>query len=255
MDKNLTLLLTIGISAAIGAAFGILRSKIFASKVKTTLHYLFYIFSVLLFLLACYGAALSWGTSQMLIIMSFVSSIGLAAATWFFLVVKDIYETKELDPKVNKFTNSADRSEIKLFGGDLNFFGNTPNDMDQNAQYIALKARGFKKVSILCEESSEPITHIRYGKILADLPGAEIRFYDPGHADLSVRGRIAQVHGVDKLLMYVKVESGKYQALETDTANSNGALYTKIWNLVWSLTKKPSRSEMDGFKERFRNGR
>jgi len=122
MDKNLTLLLTIGISAAIGAAFGILRSKIFASKVKTTLHYLFYIFSALLFLLACYGAAVSWETSKTLIVMSFISSLGLAAATWFFLVVKDIYETKELDPKVNKFTKSADRSEIKLFGGDLNFF-------------------------------------------------------------------------------------------------------------------------------------
>lgn len=80
----------------------------------------------------------------------------------------------------------------------------------------------------------------------------ELRFYEPENADLKVRGRIIQVQGVTKLLMYTKIRSGIYQSLETDTANSNGALYNNIWELAWALALKPMQQELDSYKLLFK---
>src|SRR5690606_18030227 len=126
---------------------------------------------------------------------------------------------KELDPIVNKWTSNADNSEIKLFGGDLSFFGQGPNNMDVNAQYTHLRSLGFNHILILCEDPNDNIKRIRYGKILSDMPTAKLKFYNPDKADMRVRGRIIKVHGVNKLLVYTKVQSGVYQAIETDMAN------------------------------------
>lgn len=253
MDKDLTLLLSIGISAAIGATLGILRSKIFASKIKTTLHYSFYVISGLLFLSAITAIFISSSTSVTVIIVSFVASIGLAAATRFLLVVKDTYTSKELDPIVNNWTSSADKNEIKLFGGDLDFFGKEPSLMDSNSQYSHLRSQAFNKVSILCEAPNDSMKKIRYGKILVDMPNSELRFYNPKEADLRVRGRIIKVNGVNKLLVYIKIQSGIYQAVETDTGNSSGALYNNIWELAWSLATKPSDDQLESFRKLFRD--
>ncbi len=154
--------------------------------------------------------------------------------------VKDTYNTPQLDPIVNDFTSSADTSEIKLFGGDLNFLGNSPNEIDKNAQYSHLRSMTFRRVLILCEEPVSLIQMIRYGKILDEVNGSELRFYNPERADLRVRGRIIKVNGSDKLLMYNRIKSGVYKAIETDTANSNGALYGNIWELTWSLASQPT---------------
>ena len=84
------------------------------------------------------------------------------------------------------------------------------------------------------------------------MPTAELRFYNPEEADLRVRGRIIKVNGVDKLLVYNKIKSGKYQAIENDTSNSNGALYNGIWELVWSLAKQPTPEQIGMYKGLFR---
>ena len=133
-SKDLNLILSIGISASLGATFGILRSKIFATKIKTTLYFLFYILASLLFGFAIYATVINGADSIVIIVISFVSSVALAATTKYFLVLKDIYTTEELNPIVNNWTSNADRNEIKLFGGDLNFFGEGPKEMNTNLQ-------------------------------------------------------------------------------------------------------------------------
>lgn len=147
------------------------------------------------------------------------------------------YTLKDLNPIVNNFTNNADHQEIKLFGGDLNFFGNIIL-MDDNIQYKALKEKNFNKVSILCEEPQNDQTRIRYGKLLSELNGIQIKFYNPDTADLKIRGRIKTIEGVTRVLMYSKTDvRDLYEALETDIANRNGVLINNIWNLVWSLAR------------------
>jgi hypothetical protein len=247
--QDLTLILSVGISAALGATLGILRSKIFASKIKSFLYFFFYILSGLLFVFGIYTAVCYWQESKILVILSVASSVGLTAATWFLLVFKDTYTTSELDPIVNKWTSNGDRNEIKLFGGDLSFFGEGPNNMDANVQYTHLRSLGYNHILILCEVPNDSIKKIRYGKILSDMPAAELRFYNPDKADLRVRGRIIKVHGVNRLLVYTKIQSGIYQAIETDTANSNGALYSSIWDLVWHLATIPAIDQAQNFKQ------
>lgn len=167
---------------------------------------------------------------------------------------KIIFETPELNSIINEFTENSDKSEIKLFGGDLNFFGNDPSDMDSNIQYTHLKSLGFRKVSILCEDPKNVSTKIRYGKILNDIREAELRFYNPDEADLHIRGRLKTLQGAEKLMVYLKISSGKYKTIETDTAKSDGALYSNIWKLVWSLADTPDDSSQQKYVELFRNG-
>ena len=165
-----------------------------------------------------------------------------------YLVVKDVYETSELDPIVNRFTTIADKTSIRLFGGDLNFFGNTPEEMIQNNQYNHLKSLGFRSILIICESPKDNIQRIRYGQILIDLPNAELRFYNPESADLRIRGRMIEVNGVTKLLMYRKIKPKTYEAIERNSGESDGVLYTNIWNLIWSLANQPSNEDINDFK-------
>ena len=51
--------------------------------------------------------------------------------------------------------------------------------------------------------------------------------------------------------MYTRVKSREYQAIETNMADSNGALYNGIWDLVWSLAKEVSEQEVNEYKHLF----
>jgi uncharacterized membrane protein YeaQ/YmgE (transglycosylase-associated protein family) len=200
-------------SITIGAILGILRSKIFASKHATKLHWFFYVLSLVVGVGSLVGSII-WGTAifteanyfaSFVLVIAFIASIILFIITKKFLLVKDTFSTPELDPIVNTFTSNADSSDIKLFGGDLNFFGENPSQIDRNKQYTHLRSLGFRRVLILCETPANSTQKIRYGKILSELQGSELRFYNPESADLKVRGRIIRVNGVSKLLMYTKI--------------------------------------------------
>ncbi len=256
--NHVTTILLAGASIILGALFGALRSKIFSAKTKSKLHYPFYLLATIIFSISILSVIVKWKDFFMpnwygiiVVIIAFVSSISLFLLTKKHLVVKDIFNTSELDPIINKFTNSADKDEIKLFGGDLNFLGNSPSDIDLHPQYITLRSLRFKNIHILCEKPSDNSIKIRYGKILHDMPQAQIRYYDPDKADLKVRGRIIKINGSIKLLMYNKIQSKIYQAIETDTANSNGALYNNIWDLVWSLAKAPDAKDKQQYIDLF----
>lgn len=57
------------------------------------------------------------------------------------------------------------------------------------------------------------------------MPQVKLRYYQPTEANLYLRGRITRTQDGDKLLMYFKFSIKTYQAIETDTANSNRLLY------------------------------
>ena len=245
-----------------GALLGAVRSKIFAAKGRNSYHYFLYGFSVFIFVASIISFLWFYHDftnppwfGLIVLLLSIFCSVAVFWFTKKFLVAKNIFKTDALDPIINDFTDIADRTEIKLLCGDLNFFGNAPIDMDKNSQYTHLRGLDFRKVLILCEEPNDATKKIRYGKILLEFPSYEVRFYHPENADLGVRGRIIYVHGAPKLLMYTKVRSGEYQALETNMANTDGALYTNIWKLAWSLAYKPTAEQINNFKELFQPGR
>ncbi len=255
--ETLTQYLLVIAGISFGAFFGSLGSKLVSIEYRTNWKWAFYIWGSLvvvgplIYLLVdkLDGNIIDYIT----IILSIISGALLIVFTRIKLDKKYIYKSSELDPIINKFTSLADRSEIRLFGGDLNFFGNAPSEMDGNTQYNYLKSLDFKKTLILCEEPRNSATKIRYGKICSELKGVELRFYRPEEADLMIRGRMKTVQGVERLLIYNKMKSATYQTIETDTANSNGALYNNIWKLVWSLATKLSQSQKDEYIKLFRN--
>lgn len=259
---NIVTLLFCGTSIAAGAFLGVLRSKLFSTKTENKFHYAFYICgSITLF-----GTALAiiFNTSEIFnppnwfAIIALTLAVGFSIALIIFtkkhLVIKTIYKIKELDPIVNKFTSNSDKNEIKLFGGDLDFLGKSPSEINGNIQYTHLKSLGFKKISILCEEPKDITTKIRYGLLYHDNPNIELRFYQPDKADLKVRGRIKKLNNTIKLLLYTKAETvGSYKILETDTANANGALYENIWQLVWSIATRPSSDQIKLYIAKFKD--
>lgn len=243
MDSNLLLAFT---TISLGAFLGALGNKLVTHNSQTGWKWAFYVLGILsiIFSVICiiFIKPLELIDYAYLIVL-FTTGIFLIIFTYKFLDRKYIYKTSELDPIVNSFTTTADTTEIKLFGGDLNFFGNSPTDMDLNNQYNHLKSIAFKKISILCEMPVDISTKVRYGKILHDMKNVELRFYNPNEADLRIRGRLKTFQGVEKLLIYSKIEPKKYHAIETDTANSNGALYNNIWKLAWSLASRLNSKE------------
>ncbi len=252
--SELTSLLLIFATISSGAFLGALGNKLVTYNSKTAWKWGFYIFSIISFIGACIYLFIKqdWGILDYVgLIILFISSICLFIFTRIFLDKKTIYRTTELDPIINEFTKLSDHNEIKLFGGDLDFFGSTPSEMDKNNQYNHLKSMSFRRVLILCEDPVDNLTKIRYGKILQEISGVELRFYNPDEADLLIRGRLKTLQGSERLLIYSKLDSGLYQTIETDTANSNGALYSNIWKLVWSLANKTTKKQKDEFLKLF----
>ncbi|HRF77698.1 MAG TPA: hypothetical protein PLB46_14065 [Chitinophagales bacterium] len=140
MDNLIKIILTCG-SISLGALLGVLRSKIFASKENNKLHYFFYGYSIVSALTCLIVSVMYWNQMDSfsigVLIATFVLSILLWLATNKFLFFKNIFKSTELDTPVNKFTSNADKNDIKLFGGDLNFFGNSPSEIDNNSQYVS----------------------------------------------------------------------------------------------------------------------
>jgi len=256
LDDLLKILLAGG-SLAAGAGLTALRAKLTSTKHKNWLHWFFYSVSGLI-LLGTLGTlythskeiagppvnSFAWIVAGIAVI----SSIFLIVITKKLLVGKHQYKTSELDPVVNKFTRNADKRNIKLLAGDLDFWGSS-DQMDQNAQYVCLRQQKFKEIQILCIRPLTNSSKMIYGKILSDLPQAVMRYYKPSQADLNVRGRIKTLSNVPRLLIYRKVADRLYEALELDTADSDGAHYTLLWNLVWEIADKLTTEETNEYKQ------
>ncbi len=243
-----------------GALLGAIGNKLIMEYQKSNWKFGYYILSGISILLPIMEIVFNYKSLNtfnfrfyIFVFLVFIIGIFLLIFTIRFLDNKSIFSTLELDIPINEFTKSADKTEIKLFGGDLSFLGNSPTEIDGNKQYLVLKQQNFFRISILCEVPQDTITMIRYGKILHELRAVQLRFYNPDEADLRIRGRMIKIDGADKLLIYKKIKSNCYETIKTDTGNSNGALYSNIWNLIWSLAKPISSKESTEFIELFRS--
>ncbi len=176
--ENLSVLALVT-SVAAGAFFGILGNKMISNTEKSKWILAFYalgvgtvIYGILSIIIEfekirCFN----WG-AIIVVILSLIFGIVTLISTKKLLSTKNVYSIAELNPIINQFTESADRAAVKLFGGDLNFFGNSPAEMDVNSQYTQLRAIGFNRIYILCEQPTSAITKLRYGKLLSDMPTA-----------------------------------------------------------------------------------
>lgn len=266
LDNSIKILL-VGASLCLGSYLTALRSKITNTKVKNNLHYAFYGVSGFFFIASVMALICYWDEiflfedkifkpdwfSILTLLICIAASILLFVFTSKNLVGKSQFKTSELDPIVNKFTKNADKDNIQLLAGDINFFGNSFLEMDNNSQYTCLKAEGFREIQILCLRPQNTQQKSRYGKIINDLPQVKLRYYNPPKADLRIRGRLKTFNNVTHLLIYNKIQSGIYEALETDTANSSGALYNHLWNLIWELALEPSAVDLQEYKSLFRS--
>jgi hypothetical protein len=229
--ESLLKLLLAGSSLIAGAYLTALRAKLANTKQKNLLHISFYIVSGIVITGAIvtvifYTADIfkpNW-FALIVLSLSFIFSIALISVTYKFLAGKYQFTVKELNPVVNEFSRNADKGNIKLLAGNLDFFGKTEIEIDHHPQYICLKEEGFRQIQILCTEPVSMDDKMRYGKIITDFPTVQLRYYKPPYADLKVRGRIKTINNVTRLLIYSKVTPGRYQALELNTAETDGAL-------------------------------
>lgn len=264
--ENIIKLLLAGASLCLGSYLTALRSKITTQKVKNGLHFAFYAVTIVFFIVAIYVSYDYWDEllyqgneispdyfSIAIILACLISSILLFVFTKNNLVGKNQYRTSELDPVVNKFTKNADKKNIRLLAGDINFFGDKPDKIESNSQYKCLKDEKFREIQILCWRPKNNDEKIRYGKILNDLPQIRLRFYRPTTADLSIRGRIKTLNNVVNVLIYNKVQSGVYETIFTDMASSNGTMYNHLWGLIWDLAEEPSEQDLAEYLNLYRS--
>lgn len=263
---NVIKVLLAGTMLCLGSYLTALRSKITTHKVKSNLHIAFYLITGAFFISAIFSFCYYWSEifydtgsfkPNVFAIIVILSCLSACTALFIFtkrnLIGKYQYKTLELDPIVNKFTEKADKDNIRLLAGDINFFGNYPNEMEANAQYSCLKKEGFREIQILCWKPGTNKEKIRYGKLIDDFPQVKLKYYKPLKADLKIRGRLKTFNNVTHLLIYNKVQPGVYEALETDTANSSGAMYNHLWDLIWESAELPTEDQLKEYKELFDN--
>lgn len=253
--ENLLKILLAGGSLTAGAFLTALRAKLANTKQKNWLHIVFYVVSgivvlgVILTLLVFWKDILKPDWFAVIVLaIGLIFSVALIWVTNRFLTGKYQYTTDELDPVVNKFSRNADKDNIKLLAGKLDFFGTSAQEMNKHPQYKCLREMSFQAIQVLCKPPVQNEDKFRYGKILTDFPFIELRYYRPVHADLKVRGRIKTLNNVTRLLIYSKIEHEKYEALELNTADNDGALYTHLWNLIWGLADPPSSGQIAEYK-------
>ncbi|TDH18249.1 hypothetical protein EXU57_24025 [Segetibacter sp. 3557_3] len=256
---NLLKILLAGGSLTAGAFLTALRAKLANTKKKNWLHISFYILATVIiiasiitgFVFRSEIAKPNWYAIAVLTI-AIISSVLLLWVTRKFLAGKHQYTIEELNPVVNAFSKNADKGNIKLLAGNLDFFGKSLSEIDCHPQYICLKGEDFRQIQILC---TEPVTNedrMRYGKIITDFETVQLRYYRPSSADLKVRGRIKTLNNVARLLIYNKVTPGRYEALELNTAETDGALYSHLWGLIWEIAKEPTPTELAEYRHLYR---
>jgi hypothetical protein len=256
---NLLKIILAGGSLTAGAFLTALRAKLANTRKKNWLHIIFYVVAGVVIIGTVVSIIDFWSEIMapdwyaivvVLIALSF--SIALVWVTTKFLTGKYQFTTTELDPVVNAFSRNADKGNIKLLAGNLDFFGRSEHEIDRHSQYICLREESFRQIQILC---TSPITNedkMRYGKILTDFSTVELRYYKPPAADLKVRGRIKTLNNVTRLLIYSKVDGHRYEALELDTADTSGALYSHLWNLIWEMAEAPTTAQLNEYRNFYR---
>jgi hypothetical protein len=241
------------LSIIAGACFTLVCSVIIKDKLKASWRFYNYYFLYIIYLIViafgvyclfqsstCISNGICWITIGVGVISSIITFISFRSS--------DIIDTKKIKPKVIKFTQNAKGNEIYLLGGDLNFFGDEIENMDNDEQYKQLKQKNFDKILILCKKPAQEdkILCQRYGKILRDFAAkVELRFYNDNSQDAHIRGRIKWklTPHIQQALIYERVENNKYRTKEEDITCEDaniGNPYILVWTLLWKYADKLS---------------
>lgn len=257
--ENLLKVLLAGGSLTAGAFLTALRAKLANTRQKNWLHISFYVVAAVVIAGTVY-TGISFRSEILkpnwfaiiVLVVALVFSCALIWVTYKFLTGKYQYSVTELNPVVNYFSRNADKGNIKLLAGNLDFFGKSEQEIDKHSQYICLREEGFREIQILCTAPVSNQDKMRYGKIITDFPTTKLKYYRPPMADLKVRGRIKTLNNVTRLLIYSKIVPGKYEALELNTADTDGALYTNLWDLIWELAEAPTEMQLNEYRKFYR---
>lgn len=252
-SKALETFILNGITFVAGTFTGLLNN-VLTSKAKKW-EYVLYILGASLLLVAGYSLLIDIKMNKYLSISAIIISIFYILFTYILLNYSSgSVRTKKLIPQVIEFTENARKDEIRLWGGDLSFFGNKVSDMDKNNQYIQLKSKSFDKILILCKKPNNIEIKKCYGKILLDFESSvEFKFYNDKSQDLHIRGRIKMKFTPDIFvaLVYEKIDNDNYIIIEEDLSKySNGSqIYIKLWEMSWANAEKLSTVEKNDFKD------
>lgn len=164
-----------------------------------------------------------------------------------------IYADEQINKPIIAFTNHAKENGLKLFGGDLNFFG-VVNTMEQNGQYLQLRNKKFHSIQVLCEnpklisdleKRKEAI--LRYGKLYCTFTDViELRYYGKAAPDLSIRGRIKyDFSGSLRVLLYHKIAPGKFKPIEYTPLDRENNFYVELFDHLWKHATKDDAIKND----------
>ncbi|WP_028523264.1 hypothetical protein [Runella limosa] len=165
-----------------------------------------------------------------------------------------VYSPKELDLIIRKFTENSKIDTMRMFAGDLNFFGTDIKSIKNNAQFKQLYDLEFRRIQILCRRPKNEQEEIRYGMIVKEINNIELRFYNKNIEDLKVRGRITKhAPSVDAISIYERIAAKKYRVIESDVNHFDCGLFIKIFKLVWHNADTPTPVELSKWAECYEN--
>lgn len=238
MDNDTHLISYITFVAGIfsGLLNNILTSK---GKIAQKWQYILYVLGLILLFWGIYALYIDNEKYKILGCVAIIISLIHIIGSYYLLNLFDeIIKTSKLVPRVIEFTENAKSDEIRLWGGDLNFFGNSVLEMEKNEQYNQLKNKRFEKILILCKRPRNNESKKCYGKILNEFTEVvEFKFYNEINSpDLHIRGRIKRKYSPDIFvaLVYERVNSNSYKTIEEDiTKEGCNMIYVKIWEMSW----------------------
>lgn len=105
------------------------------------------------------------GIVDLTILFSGLLFLTLTICIYYFTAKSDLRSRKKINQEIINFTKLADtKQEIRLFGGDLNFFGNViDNSILNNEQFLQLKEMDFHKIRVLCIQPNNEEDKLRLG--------------------------------------------------------------------------------------------
>lgn len=186
----------------------------------------------------------------------FISILYIVAVYYILNQKEKLYTPFELDPFIRKFTENSKVDTLKMIAGDLNFFGDNLDEMNNNEQFKQLTKLGFNKVQILCKKPNlNSLQSIqRYGKVLFDIENVELRFYTDTVQDIKLRGRFAKYSpSVDAMSIYERINATHYRVIESNINNYDCALFIRIFKLTWANAEIPSQNDINDWVNQYKS--
>lgn len=241
-----------------GVFFGLLNNVLTSKgNFSQKWQYVLYVLGSVLFVLGLFALSKDYETYKAVGWACIITSVVYTLGVYYLLnIFVGLIHASKLVPRVINFTENAKSDEIRLWGGDLNFFGASVIEMEANEQYKQLKNKKFDKILILCKKPKNNELKKCYGKIINDFKDAvEFKFYNEETSpDLNIRGRIKRKYSPDIFVafIYERIDSNRYKAIEEDmTKQDCNMIYVKIWEMSWKHADYLSEIDKKNFLKLF----